>query len=156
MPPSEQFKKQSLSYSSNAHPKLDLTQDTFDILSYLAFHYGFIPPFPLQSDSPVALKDWQDNIKNIGLDVSKNSLSVDLAMSIVKFLQGFQSAAGLSEELWDLHPHNCRHIDQQCLNQIITKQSDNLFFLAPSALCDEPHCPWTVALTTAINALFIY
>ena len=156
MPPSERFKKLSSSYSSDAHSKLDYTQDTFNILSYLAFHYGFIPPLPLRSDSPVALKDWEENIKNIGLDVSKNSLSADLAAPIVKFLQGFRSAAGPSEESWDLRPDNRRHIDRQCLHQIITKQSDNLFFLAPPALRDEPHCPWTLALTTAADALFVY
>ena len=56
LPPSEWFKKLS-SYSSDAHSKLDLTQDTFDILSYLAFHYGFIPSLLLWSESPVALRD---------------------------------------------------------------------------------------------------
>ena len=104
----------------------------------------------------MALKDWEENIKNIGLDVSKNSLLADLATPIVKFLQGFWSAAGPSEESWDLRLDNRRHIDRQCLHQIITKQSNNLFFLAPPALRDEPHCPWTLALTTAADALFVY
>ena len=36
-PPSERFKKLFLSYSLDTRSKLDLTQDTFDILGYLAF-----------------------------------------------------------------------------------------------------------------------
>jgi hypothetical protein len=73
VPPSERFKKLVLSYSLDTCSKLDLTQDTFDILGYLAFHYGFIPPLPLQSRSPVDPKDWETNIKNIGLDICKKS-----------------------------------------------------------------------------------
>ena len=53
IPPSERFKKLFLSYSSDTDSKLGLTQDTFDILGYLVFHYGFVPPLPLQSSSPV-------------------------------------------------------------------------------------------------------
>ena len=87
MPPSEWFKRLFLSFSSDS--KLDLTQDNFDILGYLAFHYGFVPPLPLQSSSQVALKDWEKNIKNVGLDISKNPQLVDLAAPIVGSLQGF-------------------------------------------------------------------
>ena len=154
MPPSERFKRLFLSFSSDS--KLDLTQDNFDILGYLAFHYGFVPPLPLQSSSQVALKDWEENIKNVGLDISKNPQSVDLAAPIVGFLQGFGLAAGPSEELWDLRPGNRKRVDPQRLKQIISKQNDNLFFLSPLSLCDEPSCPWIIALTTAVDALFVY
>jgi hypothetical protein len=156
LPPSERVKKLFLSYSLDTHSKLDLTQDTFDILGYLAFHYGLVTPLPLQSDLPVDLKVWEENIKNVGLDVGKNPPSVDYAATIVNFLKGFQSTAGPTEELWDLRPGNRRRIDRQCLVQIITKQNDNLFFLGPSSLRDEPHSSWTIALTTARDALFVY
>ncbi|KAF8805350.1 hypothetical protein BYT27DRAFT_7193104, partial [Phlegmacium glaucopus] len=76
----------------------------FDILGYLAFHYGFVPPLPLQTSPPVDLKEWEENIKN---DISKNPPSADFAAPIL-------------------------------------------------TLCDEPHCPWTIALTTAADALFVY
>ena len=56
-PPLEQFKKLVLSCSLDTCSKLNLTQDTFDILGYLAFHYGFVPPLPLESKSPVDPKD---------------------------------------------------------------------------------------------------
>ena len=156
LPPSERFKKLFLSYSLDTHSKLDLTQDTFDILGYLAFHYGLVPPLPLQSHSPVDLKDWQESIKNVGLDVSKNPPSADYSRMIVNFIKGFLSTAGPSEELWDLRPGNRRRVDRQCLNQIITKKNDNLFFLGSPSLRDEPHCSWTIALTTAADALFVY
>ena len=156
LPHSERFKKLFLSYSLDTYSKLDLTQESFDILGYLAFHYGLVPPLPLQSDSPVNLRDWEENIKNVGLDISKNPLTVDYALAIVEFLKGFRSTAGPSEELWDLRPGNRRRIDRQCLVQIITKQKENLFFLGPSSLRDEPHCSWTITLTTAADALFVY
>ena len=47
-------------------------------------------------------------------------------------------------------------MDPQCLKQIISKQNDNLFFLSPPSLCDEPSCPWIIVLTTAVDALFVY
>jgi hypothetical protein len=154
MPPSERFKKLFLSYTSDS--KLDLTQDSFDILGYLAFHYGFVSPLPLQPDSVVDLKDWEENIKNIGLDINKNAPSVDLAAPIVKFLQGFRLASGPSEELWDLRPGNRRRVDPECSRQIFSKQNDNLFFLNRPSLRNEPSCPWIIALTTAADALFVY
>jgi hypothetical protein len=153
LPPSERFKKLFLSYSSDTLPKPDLTQDAFDILGYLTFHYGFVPPLPLQSNSPVDLKDWEENIKNIGLDVRKNASSVDLAAPIVNFLKGFRSAAGPSQELWDLRLGNRRPVGRPV--SIISKHNNNLFFLSPHSL-HEPHCPWTIALTTAADALFVY
>ncbi|KAF8806937.1 hypothetical protein BYT27DRAFT_7256943 [Phlegmacium glaucopus] len=154
MQPSEWFKKLFISYSSDTLSKLDLTQDSFNILGYLAFHYGFIPPLPLQPGPPVDPKEWEENIKNVGLDISKNPPSADLAMPILTFLQGLQSAAGPSLELWDLRPGNCRHVDSHYSSQIISKQNDDLFFLCPPSLTDEPHCPWTIA--TAADALFVY
>ena len=90
----------------DTHSKLDLTQDTFDILGYLAFHYGFVPPLPLQSNSPVNSKDWETNIKNIGLDIHKNPPLADFSEPIVSFLKGFLWATGPSQELWDLHLGN--------------------------------------------------
>ncbi|KAF8817375.1 hypothetical protein BYT27DRAFT_7198902 [Phlegmacium glaucopus] len=131
MQPSERFKKLFISYSLDTLSKLDLTQDSFDILGYLAFHYGFVPPLPLQPGPPVDPKEWEENIKNVGLDISKNPPSADLATPILMFLQGLRSAAGPSLELWDLRPGN-------------------------HSLIDEPHCPWTIALTTAADALFVY
>jgi hypothetical protein len=65
--PFERFKKLFMSSSSDSH---DLAQDSFDILGYLTFHYG-IPPLPLQSHSPVIAHDWQENINNVSLDISK-------------------------------------------------------------------------------------
>jgi hypothetical protein len=165
LPPSQRFKKLFLSYSPDNHSKPDLIQDTFDILGYLAFHYGFVPPLPLQSHSPVNVEDWEENIKNVGLDVSKNPPSVDYATTVVSFLKGFLSTPGPSEELWDLRPGNRRRIDRSRLSQIImkkkddqiiTKKMDDLFFLDPSNLRDEPHYSWTIALTTAADALFVY
>ena len=105
-PPSEWFKKLVLSYSLDTRSKLNLTQDTFDILGYLVFHYGFVPPLPLQSKSPVNPKDWETNIKNIGLDIHKNPPLADFSEPIVSFLKGFLWAAGPSQELWDLHLGN--------------------------------------------------
>jgi hypothetical protein len=156
LPSSERFKKLFLSYSLNTYSKLDLTQDTFDILGYLAFHYGLVPPLPLQSHPPVDLKEWQETIKNVGLDASKYLPSVDYAETVVGFIKGFMVPAGPSMELWDLRPSNRRRIDRECLNVIITKQNDNLFFLGPPSLGDEPRCSWTIALTNAANALFVY
>ena len=108
-----------MSYSSDSH---DLAQDSFDILGYLTFHYGFVSPLPLQTHSPVVAKDWEETIKNVGLDVSKNRPSADYSGTIVNFLKGFRSTAGPSEELWDLRPGNRRLIDKQRLSQIITKK----------------------------------
>ena len=70
------------------------------------FYYGFVPPLPLQLKSPVDPKDWETNIKNIGLDTRKNPLPADLAKPIVSFLKGLQLAAGPSQQLWDLCPGN--------------------------------------------------
>ena len=106
MPPLKWFKKHVLSYSLDTHSKLDLTQDTFDILGYLASPYGFIPPLPLQSMSPVDPKDWEINIKNIGLDICRNPLLANYAEAVVTFLKGLQLTAGPSQELWDLCPGN--------------------------------------------------
>ena len=145
-----------LSYSLDSHSKLDLTQDTFDILGYLVFHYGFVPPLPLQSKSAVDPKDWETNIKNISLNTHKNPLPADLAEPIVSFLKGLQLAASPSQELWDLCLGNQRKVDILCLTQIISKKHDDLFFLGPPSLLEKPHCPWTVVLTTAANALFVY
>ena len=155
-PPLERFKKLVLSYSLDTHSKLDLTQATFDILGYLAFHYGFVPPLPLQSKSPVDPKDWETNIKNIGLDIHKNPPSADFSEPIVSFLKGFLWAAGSSQKLWDLCSGNQRKVDTSCLTQIILKKCDGLFFLAPPSLLDESQCPWIIALTTAADALFVY
>ena len=119
--PSQQFEKLFLSYTSD--PQLDLAKDTFDILGYLALYYVFVPPMPLQSPSPVNLKDWEQNIKNVGLDVCKNPPSVDYALPVVNFLKRFLLTAGPSEEFWDLCPGNCRHIDKECLSQIFTKRT---------------------------------
>ncbi|KAF8815862.1 hypothetical protein BYT27DRAFT_7078749 [Phlegmacium glaucopus] len=46
-------------------------------------------------------------------------------------------------------------MDSRYSSQIISKQNDDLF-LCPPSLTDEPHCPWTIALTTAADALFVY
>ena len=151
--PSEQFKRLFLSYSSDSH---DLAQDSFDILGYLYFHYRFVPPLPLQSHSPVTVKDWQESIKNVGLDVKKNSPSDDYSGTVVNFVKGFLLPAGPSKELWDLCPGNRRLVDKQRLSQIIKKRRDDLFFLNSSHLRDEPRFSWTIALTTATDALFVY
>ena len=150
--PSEQFQQLFLSYPSDSH---DLAQDSFDILGYLAFHYGFVPPLPLQSHH-VTVKDWQESIKNVGLDVSKNSPSDDYSGTVVNFIKGFLLTTGPSKELWDLCPGNRRLIDKQRLSQVISKKRDDLFFLNSSYLGDEPRFSWTVALTTAADALFVY
>jgi len=154
--PSERFKKLALSYSfpSNTDSNLDLTEDSFDILSYLVFHYGFVPPLPLQSNSPVDFHTWKENIKNVGLDARKNPPSADLAESVVPFLQGLRLPAGPSAELWDLHPDNYRKVDVRS-SQVISKKDDNLFFVHTSAL-ETPNGPWIIALTTAADALFVY
>ena len=75
---------------------------------------------------------------------------------VVTFLQGLQLTAGPSQELWDLYPGNWRKVDILCLTQIISKKHDDLFFLGPPSLLEEPHCPWTIDLTTAADALFVY
>jgi hypothetical protein len=62
--------------------------------------------------------------------------------------------AGPSAELWDLCGNNYRNVDVR-LNQLISKQSDSLFFLHSSTL-HEPNGPWIIALTTAADALFVY
>jgi hypothetical protein len=62
--------------------------------------------------------------------------------------------AGPSAELWDLCGDNHRKVDVR-LNQLISKQSNSLFFLHSSAL-REPNGPWIIALTTAADALFVY
>ena len=155
-PPSERFKKLFLSYSLDTRSKLDLTQDTFDILGYLAFHYGFVPPLPLPPNSPVEDKDWEENIKNVGLDAGKNPPPPDLAGPILNFLKGCRLPTGPSPELWDLRPGNRRELRAEFLTQIILKKNDNLFFLSPPALREEPSCPWTIALTRAADALFVY
>lgn len=111
---------------------------------------------PLESNSPVDPKDWEENIKNVGLHIDKNPLLVDAAEPIVNFVKGLRSTAGPSAEFWDLRPGNRRRVDPRFLSQIIWKQNDNLFFLRPPSFCDEPHCPWTLALTTAADALFVY
>jgi len=150
--PSEQFKKLFLSYSSDSH---DLAQDSFDILGYLTYHYRFVPPLPLQSH-PATAKDWQESIKNVGLDVNKNSPSLDYSGIVVNFIKGFLLTAGPSKELWDLCPGNRRLVDKQRLSQIIRKKEDDLFFLNPSSLRDKLRFSWTIALTTAADALFVY
>src|SRR5271156_3065774 len=152
-PPSERFKKYSLSYSLD---KLDLAQDTFDLLGYLVFQYGFVPPLPPKSDSPVNPKDWQENLKNIGLDASKHPMPNDMAASMLQFLQGLRLPTGPSEELWDLRSGNHRKVRADTLPLIIPKKSDSLFFVSPPALREEPSCPWIIALTTAADALFVY
>jgi hypothetical protein len=151
--PSDQFKKLFLSYTSDSH---DLVQDSFDIIGYLAFHYGFVPPLPLQSNAPVNVADWEESIKNVGLDVSKNSPSVDYSATVVNFVKGFLSTAGPSVELWDLRPGNRRAVDNQRLSQTFRKKRDDLFFLNSSYLRGEPRFSWTIALTTAADALFVY
>jgi hypothetical protein len=155
-PPSERFKKLFLSYSLDTLSKLDLAQDTFDLLGYLVFHYGFVPPLPPKSDSPVNPKDWEENLKNVGLDASKNPLPNDMAASIIQFLQGLRLASGPSEELWDLRSGNHRKVRADTLSTIIPKKSDSFFFVSPPALQEEPSCPWIIALTTAADALFVY
>ena len=79
-----------------------------------------------------------------------------MATSILQFLQGLHSAAGPSEELWDLCSGNHRKVRADTLSFIILKKSNNLFFVSPPALWDQPSCPWTIALTTAADALFVY
>ena len=64
------------------------------------------PLLPLESKSPVDPKDWETNIKNIGLDICKNPLPANFAEPIVTFFRGFQLTAGPNEELWDLHLGN--------------------------------------------------
>jgi len=104
----------------------------------------------------VDLKDWEDNIKNVGLDASKNTPSNDYATTVVNFLKGFQAPAGPGEELWDLRRGSRKHVDKERLAQFITKKKDDLFFLDRSKLSDEPRRHWTVVLTTAADALFVY
>ena len=58
--------------------------------------------------------------------------------------------------MWDLCPDNRRLVDKQRLSQIIRKKRDDLFFLISSHLRDEPRFSWTIALTTATDALFVY
>ena len=151
--PSERFQKLFLSNTSDSH---EIEQDSFDILGYLTFHYRFVPPLPLQSNAHATVADWQKKIKNVGLDVSKNSWSDDYSATVVNFIKGFLSTAGPSGELWDLCQGNRRLVDKQRLSQMIRKKRDNLYFLAPSYLRGEPYFSWTIALTTVADALFVY
>lgn len=153
-PPSERFKKLAFSYSLDADSRLDFTQDTFDILAYLSLHYGFVAPLPLRSSSSVNPKDWEENIKNVGLDIETNPLMPDLAAPVVTFLQGLRLRDGPVSELWDLHLGNCRKVNTQVLATWIFRREK--FFFVHLSSPDEPHCPWTIALTTAADALFVY
>lgn len=128
-----------------------------DIVAYLSAHYGYRPPIALPPNPSIPDKArWNDLVKTVGLRAKdSNPPPVNFGLSCFDFLQGLQMTNGPPPLIYDLKPHCPIALDVAALRLLFEKVGD-LFFLRGSRLKLEPQAPWTIALTTARDAVKVF
>jgi hypothetical protein len=107
------------------------TTMTFDILDYLATHYGFVCPLSQQNPQSVDNKAWDNCMKALGrVAGSSNPPLPDFHESIIRFIGALQTKDGPDSDNFDAFPDNRVTINSRRFFDTIA-QVDSFFHYGP-------------------------
>ena len=130
------------------------TTMTFDILDYLATHYGFVCPLSQQNPQSVDNKAWDNCMKALGrVAGSSNPPLPDFHESIICFIGALQTKDGPDSDNFNAFPDNCVTINSRQFFDTIA-QVDSFFVVQPHAF--RYSLPWSIAVYDLPQALFVY
>jgi len=142
--------------------EVDLTGNLrpFEILEHLQLFYGYIPPLNKNSSSWTR-NDWDDSIKTIGWYAGdKNPPLKEFEAIVIQFVKDFCSPKNFPPKNCDLHSNNYRAITLSDLKKVFRLMCppDNkiLYIISEKYLKDGEACPYSITLTDARDALFVY
>ena len=142
--------------SSNQGPEVDLTLEAnhIDILKYMSYFYGFVPPLPIPATDLVPIKqnDWDECLKLVGLQTGTHR-HPGLTGPIVDFIRRLQGD-GPQESEWDVLPGNHWPLNPETIAKCLHKLNEGLFLVDGSFLVDGNLTDWQIAITTWANALY--
>lgn len=147
---------QSYRQDQSREIEVDLTpSEQIDVVQYLSTHFGYQPPLvsPVNSIPPDE-DNWNEIVKTVGLRAGGlTPPPPNLGQSAFDFLRGFQVPTGPPQLHFDLDPHCLVPIQSNRLKLAIRKHNDNLFIVSPSMFTASPSTKWTIALTSARDAI---
>lgn len=137
----------------NDDPNPSEVASSFDILDYLATHYGFVRPLLQQSSKLVNIEAWNNCMKALGrVAGSNNPLVPNFHESIIDFVKALHSSKGPNSDNFDAFPDNRVTIKSDRLFDTIT-YFDHFFVVQPRAFQSSS---WSIALYDLPRALFVY
>jgi hypothetical protein len=140
--------------------EVDLSEDRnpFELLEHLQVFYGYVPPLETNSSLWIR-KDWDDSMRAIGWFVDDNPPLKDFEAIVIKFIKDFTSSNPPPQNS-DFNPQNYRAISPSKLKEIFNRffygKNESVYILRAAYLMDGEACPYSIALTNARDAIYIY
>ncbi|KIM48501.1 hypothetical protein M413DRAFT_22984 [Hebeloma cylindrosporum] len=140
------------STQSHADIEVDLSEDRnpFELLTHLEVFYGYASPLETNS-SPWIQKDWDDSMKAIGWFVDDNPPLKDFEAIVIKFIKDFTSSNPPPQN-FNFNLQNY-HLPT---DQFFYRKNRVVYVLKADSFMDGKACPYSIALTNARDAIFIY